>query len=371
MMGQRTGFRRAWGRAMSLAALLAGLCLPSVALAYTTNNEGLELVPFTINVHNRFPFHLFVYIHGITEKHTATLPPSKAVYVSNVQGDVLLTPVISAGSLGLDLGTATTTTIMLPKLVAMRVYFSINNPLLVSSGQQGIVPDILGGGWTPSGANYNTIFDWLELDWQDAAPNPYHLATRFGGNATQVDMFGFPMFLDMTGTDPATGLPSSFLDNYINSVWSYYATNTMYASAENVNFSGRVQNGNLVFTEAGTSIAKFQFSKPTTFNVFLNEIYTKNATLLDPSTAGKAGVVAAYLGGAFMRTVLLVNTDLMACDPSQFYNDPTSTNKYAKLWHQYAWLNLAYAYGYDDTCSQSSYFTVGDPTGFTVHVLGN
>jgi len=313
---------------------------------------------------------------------------------------------------------------MLPKLVAMRVYFSINNPLLVSSGQQGIVPDILGGGWTPSGANYNTIFDWLELDWQDAAPNPYHLATRFGGNATQVDMFGFPMFLDMTGTDPATGqqvdfgagftntrssimaaygsqgapwtnlittnnngavtrvispyhgmengtFPSSFLDNYINSVWSFYATNTMYASAENVNFSGRVQNGNLVFTEAGTSIAKFQFSKPTTFNVFLNEIYTKNATLLDPSTAGKAGVVAAYLGGAFMRTVLLVNTDLMACDPSQFYNDPTSTNKYAKLWHQYAWLNLAYAYGYDDTCSQSSYFTVGDPTGFTVHVLGN
>jgi hypothetical protein len=71
-----------------------------------------------------------------------------------------------------------------------------------------------------------------------------------------------------------------------------------------------------------------------------------------------------------MRTVLLVNPNLMACQVSQFYvNDPV--NRYAKLWHQYAWLNLAYAFGYDDTCSQSSFQSVGDPTAVTIHIIGN
>jgi Beta-1,3-glucanase len=85
----------------------------------------------------------------------------------------------------------------------------------------------------------------------------------------------------------------------------------------------------------------------------------------EPRTAERAGVVAAYLGGAYLRTVLLVNPDLMACQVSQFYANAPA-NLYAKLWHQFSFDQKAYAYGYDDTCSQSSYIALDDPTNVSV-----
>jgi hypothetical protein len=422
MMGYyRVGLQRRLMRAMSLAAFLAGIWLPSLAVG-AVNNEGLQLVPFTINVDSINPLHVFVYVKGEVAQQSVSLPPGTVVYVSNLQGDVAVTPVITAGSLALDLGTAPKTRMMIPKLRGMRAYFSIGNPLLVSSSQIGVDPDILGGGWTPTGANYNTIFDWAELDWQNEGANPFGHKTRFGGNVTQVDQFGFPMFLQIAGTDPATNkpvilnagvdntlstimgaymalgapwtnlvvtsgaslfrvlapyhgitlgtFPSTFLDTYINSVWSHYMTNTMFAHAENSNYTGSTATGNLVFSENG--VPKFQFTMPNTLTVFQNEIYSKTVTLLstEPRTRDKAGVVAADLGGAFMRTVLLVNPDLEACQVNQFYANAPA-NLYAKLWHQYQFNQKAYAFGYDDTCAQSSYIVATDPTDVSMTLTGN
>jgi Beta-1,3-glucanase len=415
--------RRALARAMSLAVFLAGIWLPSLALG-AVNNEGLELVPFTVNVNSITPLHVFAYIKGAVAQKSVTYQPNTVVYVTNQKGDVTITPVISSGSLALDLGTAATTSMMLPKLKGMRIYFSIGAPLLVSESEMGGDPDILGGGWTPGGANYNTIFDWAELDWQNEPANTHGYLTRFGGNVTQVDQFGFPMYLQIAGTDPATdkkvtlnagidntlstimgaymalgtpwtnlvvtsggppplfrviapyhgiGLgtfPSNFLDAYIGQVWSYYKTNTMIASAENSSYTGSTASGNLVFSENG--VPKFQFSMPSTLTVFENEVYSKNAILIstEPRTAEKAGVVATFLGAGFMRTVLIANPDITACQVNQFYaNAPV--NQYAKLWHQYQYNHKAYAYGYDDTCSQSSYIVVVEPTAVTITLTGN
>ena len=199
-MGQHTRFPRVLMRAMPLAALIAGIWLPSLALGQ--NNEGLKLVPFTINVNSNSPVELYVYIQGEVAQQTATLPPNTAVYISDLQGDVTIIPTCPnppvGCSLALDVGSQPMTQMMLPRLKGMRLYFSVNTPFLINSNQIGVLPDILGGGWTPTGENYNTIFDFAELDWQNR---------RFGGNVSEVDMFGIPMVLQMTGTNPGNNQP--------------------------------------------------------------------------------------------------------------------------------------------------------------------
>jgi hypothetical protein len=79
--------------------------------------------------------------------------------------------------------------------------------------------------------------------------------------------------------------------------------------------------------------------------------------------------VAAKLGGAFVRTNLLVNSNLDACQVHQFYvNNPIQN--YAQLFHQFGINGLAYSFGYDDTCSQSSYITVDSPTAVSIGIAG-
>jgi hypothetical protein len=58
-----------------------------------------------------------------------------------------------------------------------------------------------------------------------------------------------------------------------------------------------------------------------------------------------------------------------ACVTSQFYTS-APIQKYAKFFHDYGINNKAYSYGYDDTCDQSSYIVVDDPTAVTITLGG-
>jgi Beta-1,3-glucanase len=82
--------------------------------------------------------------------------------------------------------------------------------------------------------------------------------------------------------------------------------------------------------------------------------------------------VQAKLQGALMRTILLVNSDLdnYCSNPSQFYVNPP-INMYAKLWHQAGINGKAYGFGFDDTCDQSSFKLVFNPTKLTIRLQGN
>ena len=89
-------------------------------------------------------------------------------------------------------------------------------------------------------------------------------------------------------------------------------------------------------------------------------------------TAGEA--VKARLQAAQMRSTLLVNSNLSdnpnCPDPSTYYvNQPL--NMYAKLWHQAGKQGKAYAFGFDDNCSQSSFKLIFNPTKLTITLLGN
>ena len=154
---------------------------------------------------------------------------------------------------------------------------------------------------------------------------------------------------------------------YIDKVWSGGTPIKMTAACGQDGgkihtLIGQGSNGVLVFSENG--VAKFAFPKPSTFTVYTNQI-TADPTPPDELTQCLSRRVASELGGALVRTVVLVDPDLDNCAVDQFYkSDPVQ--KYAQFFHQFGINNLAYAFGYDDTCDQSSFITVDDP--MAVHV---
>jgi hypothetical protein len=284
--------------------------------------------------------------------------------------------------------------------------------------------------------NYNTVFDWGELTWDSSGNAAFGHTTRLGGNSTEVDMFGIPMRLHLVGLNsggpgpsiqnsgfavsrptilsaylqlgpPWTNLflrnsggplvrlrvispyhgialglfPPKKLDSYINQVFTFYAINTLTATASCPHDGGIVHTlaGNtnpggshLVFKEAGAK--RFMFEKPNTLTVYQNGISAIPAPD-SPATpnlnACLGGVVAAKLGGAFIRTTLLTNTNLdtYCTTPTQFYLG-VPIQKYAQIFHTYAINHLAYSFGYDDSCNQSSYINVDNPSSMKITLGG-
>jgi hypothetical protein len=422
-LGQRTsshsGVWRTITRALSPAASL-GLAIPSLALAQT-NNEGLPLIPLQIVNNYNTAQSLYVYIHGLVPTATQNIPAGSSVYVSDVNGDIAIMPQIlpqgTYRSLALNVGTGQSITMMFPQLSSARIYVSSGGGLQVCCNSAAGSPPSEPIGWSSTEPNYNTPFDWAELNWDNLV---------LGGNVTQVDMFGLPLLLTLKGKSttvdqpgisnagfsqrfqtimsayqtlgapwtqlivsdsnnkplrvisPYHGIqsgvfPSNALDSYISQVFSFYQSNSLAVTASCGQdgyilhtFFGSTSGGVLVFSEGGTP--RFQFLQPNTLTVYTNEI-SANPTPASPLYNCLSAVVAAKLGAAFIRTNLLVNTNLDACNTSQFYvNSPIQ--KYAQLFHVYAVNHLAYSFPYDDTCGQSSYIAIDDPTGMTITVGG-
>jgi hypothetical protein len=418
-------------RAISVAAFVVWTSIPCLAEAQQ-NNEGLDIVPLNItnNLPNARP--LFVYIYGQLAANSISYRAGTAVFVTDLQGNVSITPSIPATepiSLGLNVGIGTSISMMLPKLIGTRIYFSLINGLLVqTNSSQGAIPSApcgwCGTGNIENATNFNTIFEFAELTWVDKNGGSGH-ETNLGGNVTEVDLFGEPLHLTFQGNDPAnpgifpvvedagftqsrstimtayanlgspwtslllknnpgTNLrvvapyhgiemgvfPADQLDTYINGVWSSSTLSVGVTAACGQDggiihrYVGQNSGGNLVFREGGAP--KFQFPKPTTLTVYRNEIAASTLPFGE-LTACLARAVAAKLGGALVRTVLVANPNLDACMPNQFYLNAPVT-KYAQLFHQFGIGNLAYAFGYDDTCDQSSFITVDNPTAVNIAI---
>jgi hypothetical protein len=426
-----SGLRRRLVRAISVAAFVACTSIPCLAEAQQ-NNEGLDIVP--LNIANNLPGSrlLFVYIIGQLGTNSVSYPAGTAVYVTDLQGNVSITPSIPATrpiSLGLNVGDAKSIPMMLPKLIGIRVYLSLSSGLLVHTNSSQGAPPSAPCGWCGTGnpedaTNFSTIFEFAELTWVDKNGGLGH-ETNLGGNVTEVDLFGEPLHLTLQGNDPAnpgifpvvvdagftqtrptimsayanlgspwTSLllqndsgnnlrvvapyhgiemgifPADQLDSYITGVWSSSTLLVDVTAACGQDggmihrYVGQNSGGNLVFSEGG--VHKFQFPNPPTLAVYRNEIEASPLPS-DALTACLARVVAAKLGGALVRSVLLANPILDACRPNQFYLNAPVT-KYAQLFHQFGIGNFASAFGYDDTCDQSSFITVDNPTAVNIAI---
>jgi hypothetical protein len=390
---------------------------------------------------------LYVLIFGvINEDDGKGFLVGKTVYVTNIAGDVAITPAIPATaerSLSLNVGIGTDTQLTLPKLAAVRIYSSIGAPLLVHTG------GIKGGGIVtptsenPKDPNFNTMFDFTELTWvpQGAIPDHPDITTNLGVNVTEVDSFGLPQQFTIEGTDPASfqpntalsggflstvrrhtlleklqgfGLPWSGLivgsgaralapnlgiiggffpadqlDNYTNQVFQKYTSSppltATVSAADNgdcpsvtYHFTGRTSGGELVFSDTSKGGPIFSLAKWSTLNAYEGSF--PYGSLVPQESCDRPDVLAALalqanLQAALMRTTLLINPNLtntqQSCpSPSTFYTHKP-VNMYAKLWHESGINGKAYAFGFDDVCSQSSFQLIFNPTKLTITLVGS
>jgi hypothetical protein len=387
---------------------------PRFVPIYPRNNIGREIIPFQI-VNQTGRDDVFFYVVGTTDPVT---PAFKWFHLTDGHGNVTKCVVGNNQTYSMPLPQGNQT-IWLPRLSAIRVYFSFGKKLYLDVGANNGIPTSPAG-WLPD-TNYHTLFDWIELTWEKNLDQngAFHDFT-LGGNSTQVDMFGLPMALALTGfgplgnhitvqggfraagvrnnilqtiegvgdpwrslvvTDQATGFayrvispyhgmelnlfPRNQLDDYINAVWNHYQSHPLMAFAVDTNYVGQVaqagpNKGKLVFeNNARPAII---FNKPTGFTV-----YTSGP--LPETTGPRADRIGATLQAAFMRSTLLTHNMVPFCDSSAFYQaDPV--NLYAKTFHHFADGAGAYAFGFDDVCEKSSFIIVHNPLSLQITMLG-
>jgi cell division septation protein DedD len=274
-----------------------------------------------------------------------------------------------------------------PRLDGARIYFSLGQPLYI-----GISPD--DSGWAgpdpmnPTDPNIGTVYDWYEMTYE-------YGRIPFGGNTTQVDMFGIPFTFtltqDVSGFSSTRGItltsdevfqrfeetmpdafqslivkdgdgeplrllaPRSYLpvalatwfDQPVDEFWTKYAGEQFVYNGPGFTVNGGVAaNGRFSYTvtsAAGVSTSHTMI-KPTTAQVFR----------ADGPFAGTAlqGAFLADLDAAFQRGVAATPQDWD--NTSAYYPVGGRWNNWAQFFHANSLGGLSYGFPYDDVNNQSS-----------------
>lgn len=410
MIGIALGCARAiFAVALIFTVVLSADPAPAATTKTTTVNIPLNIINNSGRNQN-----LFVYIKGVLN--------GQAVHVSDLNGNVsTFTPTSTPKSFALNLGRANRTALRLPQIQGARIYLSFGKPVVVPVGPNGF-PDEPNG-WSTASPNFNTIFDWIEYTWN---PEPDGNST-LGGNTTQVDMFGFPMEFRVSGlrndyktpvmmrsgfpaNSPRTRkdiiaaiadagrpwsrliirpnnplrviapnhgimegrFPKNQLQTYINQTFVKYHNANMVVQAANQQsqlkkFTGRVTQGALIFTQNDDPGRSFRFPRPDSLTVYAGAI-TPVPPPSDPFALGQALHIGAMMQGAFLRSTIMVHPNLDACRRGQFYRN-APVNMYAKVFHQFGIGKRAYAFGFDDTCDDSSVVIPKNPKAASIFIL--
>ncbi len=293
----------------------------------------------------------------------------------------------------------------LPQLVSGQIYFSITSPLVINtvsdSHQPGGIGLQLPAGWDTGNPNYNIQYDVLEFTFNAGGLNC---------DLTQVDAFGLPISMQVTGTqhgtqnaggwnqsrseifstftsnatyaklaltngttqlrilNPSHGIDlglfsSTFLDTVIKNAWNQYQSGSpLKISITGGQFAGNYlgttkgANTPMVITLGGTYVG--QIGYPTTSQAFYcNGVFDQGNTAM--------GAVANVVATAINRGILS-KTQQPDCTVADFYPSGGTWNGYAQLLHTLADDGLCYAFAYDDQCNQSSDLSESNPTGWTI-----
>ncbi|MBN6037784.1 sugar hydrolase [Amycolatopsis sp. 195334CR] len=285
-------------------------------------------------------------------------------------------------------------TVRLPKFSG-RVYFSYGQKLVFKLTTGGLVQPAV---QNPSDPNRNILFNWTEYTLNDAG---------IWINSTQVDMFSAPYSVGVQlsgGAQKTTGrlkaggyngffsalkaqpggwgnlvqtkpdgsvlralspghgvgsgvLNAGIMDDYINRVWSKYASSTLtvtpFANQPGTKYFGRVSGNTMNFTNsAGAVVTSFQ--KPDSDSVF--GCYK----LLDAPNDLVRGPISRTLCAGYNRSTLLSNPNQPDAGSGGFYQDSV-TNHYSRLIHERMVDGKAYGFAFDDVGAHESLVHDGNP----------
>ena len=292
----------------------------------------------------------------------------------------------------------------LPYLVSGRIYFAIDGKLSIPVS--GGIPT-LPSGWNPklNGAtnpNYDVLFDWFEYTCCGAGET-------LTVNTTQVDMFGLPLAIGLNPSSnnsppgiPTVGVgsgkyadiystfsktadvdklivtsggknirilapghgisdsvfPKTYLDDYINSVISYYEKNEMTLCTNAYGtYKGKISGGDFTFTYSGGSTdCGSQSGNVPDVKIATSYLSTLNVLecAVPGGTTGPAARIYAELYAGFNRGTLLLSPSKQPVFTTSDFYKTSPTNEYSKIIHANSLRGLAYGFADDDQGSQSS-----------------
>ncbi|WNV89478.1 glycoside hydrolase family 64 protein [Umezawaea sp. Da 62-37] len=284
-------------------------------------------------------------------------------------------------------------TIQMPKFSG-RVYFSYGQKLVFKVTTGGLVQPAV---QNPSDPNVNILFNWSEYTLNDAG---------LWLNSTQVDFFSAPYNVGVrtaSGTTKTTGklksggyngvinglraqsgwsglvrtrsdgsvvrvlapghgieaggLSSTVMNDYVNRVWTKYASSTLtvtpFADQPNTKYFGRVSGNSMNFTNsAGQQVTSFQ--KPDSDSIF--GCYK----LLDAPNDLVRGPISRTLCAGYNRSTLLTNPNQPDANNANFYKDGV-TNHYSRVIHSQMVDGKAYGFAFDDVGAHESLVNDGNP----------
>jgi hypothetical protein len=386
------------------------------------NNEGLELIPFTIVNDSGSKKEAYLYLYSNKSLY----------YLSDFNGTVkAFGKSQPQKSYGLPLA-ARTTAAFFPQLEAVRIYVSFGAGLEVPTNPQGFPGNV--DDRSKGNSNYFTLFDFVEANWPLGAVGPVE-KSRLHINTTQVDAFGLAFQFEVHGLDPAdptkdkailTGFstntaranifnglqnagppwsdllilnaqeeyvralqpgvalstrgqykfPNTQLDAYIADCLKYYAqaTKKLVTEYAGVNYTFSVVDGKFVFTPDKTSAKTYTIDLTPPGIPSATEAIYRNAIVPIPDD-GPGRRVAAVLGASLLRSTLAHP----AFDGDGFpvprelrkdYYTESPVFQYAKIIHEYGINSQAFCYGYDEVALDAGNGEVVNPTSISLTIRG-
>ncbi|KGM14083.1 beta-1,3-glucanase family protein [Cellulomonas bogoriensis] len=292
-------------------------------------------------------------------------------------------------------------TVQVPRGFSGRVYFSFGESLPFSLTPDGLVQP---APWAADDPTRDILFDWSELTYNDAG---------LWLNSSQVDMFGVPHSVSVTGALGATrttgevvpggrqqvidavaadpewadsvitrddgtvlrvlapgkaasaGLMSrTFLDQYIASAWDAYRDRDLtvqpFGDRPEIRYTGRTSGTTLRLTDAsGREVASFE--RPSSADV-----WGCDGALHAPNDQA-VGPIARTLCAALFRGTLGTSTTEPVLDARQFYRG-TPPNVYGRAVHEAMVDGRAYAFAFDDVGAFESLVHDGNPRSARIHL---
>lgn len=378
---------------VSTVLAVAALAIGGTLTSTTAGAIGPDRLPLTVTNQSGRAEATYLYVIGVNLANgrlgyvdaagtfqawpAGSLPPSPAPDVS-IPGP----------------GNGGSATLQLPRGFSGRVYFSFGQRIPFSLTPDGLVQP---APWAAGDPSRDILLDWSELTYNDAG---------LWLNSSQVDMFAVPHAVTVTGASGVTkrtgdvvadgrnriidamradaawsrsvvtrsdgtvlrvlspgkaagaGLLSpTYLDGYIASAWSAYASKTLtvvpFTDQPGTRYFGRTSGDVMTFTNAaGQQVASF--TRPSSADVWGcdGRLHAPNDLVVGP--------IARTLCAALFRGTLGTIDTQPSTDASQFYRS-SPNNLYGKVVHQNMVDGKAYAFAFDDVGAFESLVHDGDP----------